>query len=161
IPLPRPYDTYYNVSRIDHRLTDRDNLSYRYHLDKRTQPDATGNLAFGRLFSTDQLISRQNHAGSYTRTISPHLLNEARLGYVRSSLDFPETDPKSPFVSIGGFFNFGGSTGLPQGRLEQLYQLQDVATYLRGHNSFKFGGELRRDQLSRARFVAFSKGAFT
>src|SRR5438034_10104252 len=28
IPLARPYDTYYNVGRIDHRLTDRDSLSY-------------------------------------------------------------------------------------------------------------------------------------
>jgi Carboxypeptidase regulatory-like domain len=161
IPLPRPYDTYYNVGRIDHRLTDRDNLSYRYHLDKRTQPDATGNLAFGRLFSADQLILRQNHAGSYTRTLTPRLLNEARFGYVRSSLDFPERDPKSPFVSISGLFNFGGSNGLPQSRLEQLYQLQDVATYLRGRNSFKFGAELRRDELSRARFVPNSKGMFS
>jgi hypothetical protein len=161
IPLPRPYDTYYNVGRIDHRLTDRDNLSYRYHLDKRTQPDATGNLAFGRRFSADQLILRQNHAFSYTRVFTPRLLNEARFGYVRSNLDFPERDPQSPFVAISGSFNFGGSNGLPQGRLEQLNQLQDAATYIRGRNSFKFGGELRRNQLSRARFVPNSKGMFT
>jgi len=161
IPLPRPYDTYYNVGRIDHRLTDVDNLSYRYHLDKRTQPDATGNLAFGQRFSADQLILRQNHAGSYTRTFTPQLLNEARFGYIRSNLDFPERDPNSPLVAISGLFNFGGSNGLPQGRLEQLYQLQDAATYVHGRNSFKFGFDLRRNELSRARFVLNSKGMFT
>src|SRR4029079_10457368 len=114
IPLPRPYDTYYNVGRIDHRLTDVDNLSYRYHLDKRTQPDATGNLAFGQRFSADQLILRQNHAGSYTRTFTPRLLNEARFVYTRANLNFPERDPNSPLVAISGLFNFGGSNGLPQ-----------------------------------------------
>jgi hypothetical protein len=161
IALPKPYDTYYNVGRIDHRLRAADNLSYRYHLDKRKQPDATGNLGFGRRFSADQLILRQNHAFSYTATFSPRLLNEARFGYTRASLDFPERDPKSAFTQIGGFFNFGGSNGLPQGRLEQLYQFQDAATFFTGRNSFKFGGDVRKSLLSRARFVANSKGTWT
>jgi outer membrane receptor protein involved in Fe transport len=161
ISLPKPYDTYYNVGRIDHRLTDSGNLSYRYHLDKRKQPDATGNLHFGQRFSADQLILRQNHAFSYTDTISPRFLNEARFGYNRASLDFPERDPKSAFVQIQNFFNFGGLNGLPQGRLEELYQLQDVATYIAGRNSFKFGVDLRRSLLSKAKFVVNSKGTWT
>lgn len=161
LPLPRPYTTYYNVARIDHRLTDRDNLSYRYHIDKRTQPDATGNVAFGRRFSADLLILRQNHAVSYTRNFSPRLLNEARFGYTRASLDFPERDSKSAFTQISGLFNFGGSNGLPQGRLEQLYQFQDVATHIAGRNSFKFGLDLRMDALSRARFVVNAKGTWS
>ena len=160
IPLPQPSNFWYNVVRIDHRLTSRDNLTYRYHLDKRDQPNITGNLGFGTRFTAAQSILKQNHAISYTRTVNSRLLNEARVAYTRGFLDFPENDPKSSTTTISGFFTIGGSSAFPQRRVEQLYQFQDVATYLAGRHSFKLGLDVRRNKLF-GRFGTNSKGTWT
>jgi hypothetical protein len=147
IPLPAPFTHWYSAGRIDHRLTSRDNLTYRYHLDKRDEPNTTSNLGFGTRFTAAAKILRQNHAVSYTRSFTPRFLNEARAAYVRSFLNFQENDPKSSTVTISGFFTIGGTSGFPQGRVEQLYEWQDVASYLAGRNSFRFGIDIRRNKL--------------
>ena len=160
LPIANPFNFAYNVARVDHKISDKDNITYRYHLDKRNQPDVISNLQFGTLWSGGQTIFRQNHAISETHVFGPRLLNEARVAYVRSNLNFPENDPKSAAVIITGAFNIGGSSNYPQGRLEQLYQFQDVATYTTGRNSFKFGADLRRNKLfNRSGFD--SKGTWT
>jgi len=160
IPVPQPSNFWYNVVRIDHRLTNKDNLTYRYHIDKRDQPNITGNLGFGTRFAAAQTILKQNHAISHTRSFNSRLLNEARVAYTRAFLDFPENDPKSATTNVTGFFTIGGSSAFPQGRIEQLYQFQDVATYLAGRNSFKFGLDVRRNKLF-GRFGTDSKGTWT
>ncbi len=160
IPLANPHNFFYNVVRADHRLSSQDSLSYRYHLDKRDQPDVVSNLQFGSKWSGAQTILRQNHALSYTRTFGSRFLNEARLAYVRGSLDFPENDPVSPTIGITSFFTIGGASNFPQGRLDHTWQYQDVATYTVGRNSIKFGLDLKRYWLfNRSGFD--SKGTWT
>jgi hypothetical protein len=160
MPIASPSNNWYNVGRVDHRLSSKDNLTYRYHLDKRDQTNVTSNLGFGSLFSADQKILRQNHALSETRVMSAHLLNEVRVAYVRSNLDFPEHDPTTATTNITGAFTIGGTNIFPQGRIEQLSELQDVATYMKGRNSFKFGADIRRNKLF-GRFGTNSKGTWT
>jgi Carboxypeptidase regulatory-like domain/TonB dependent receptor len=160
IPIANPYDLWYTSARIDHKLTNKDSLTYRYHLDKRDEPNLTSNRQFGTKWSAAQTIFRQNHALSYTRTVSPRFLNEARLAYVRSNLDFPENDPISPTVGIANFFTIGGLNAFPQGRLDHTWQYQDVATYTTGRNSLKFGLDLRRYWLSN-RSQLDSKGTWS
>lgn len=159
IPLPNPYNFFNNVARIDHTLSNRDNLSYRYYLDRRNQPNVTDNLQFGTKYSGSQAIFRQNHALSYTRVFSPHFLNEARMAYVRSNLQFVENDPVDPTVTISNFFTIGGLSNFPQGRLDHTWQYQDVASYTVGRNAIKFGFDLRRYLLS-ALSANNSKGAW-
>ena len=160
IPLPGPFNFWNNVFRVDHRLGTADNLTYRYHLDHRDQPNVTSNLGFGTRFAAAQKVFRQNHAISYTHPFSSRFLNEARVGYVRSLLDVQENDPRSSTVNIGGAFTIGGGSGFPQGRVEQLYEYQDVATYISGRNSFKLGMDLRRNKLF-GLFGTNSKGTWT
>ena len=160
IPIAQPSNLWYNVARIDYSATDRDSLTYRYHLDKRDQPNLTGNLAFGNRFSASQDILKQNHAVSYTRTFNTNFLNEARIAYTRGFLNFPENDPKTSTTTIAGLFTIGGPSAFPQGRVEQLYQAQNVATYLTGRHSFKLGLDVRRNLLY-GRFGANSKGTWT
>jgi len=160
IPIANPFNFFYNVGRVDHVLSTKDNVTYRYHLERRDQPDVTSNLQFGTLWSGGQTISRQNHAVSETHTFSGNFLNEVRVAYVRNNLDFPERDPNSPTVGITGFFTIGGSSNFPQGRIDQFYQYQDVATLTTGRHSFKFGADVRRNKLfNRASFD--SKGTWT
>jgi len=159
-PLANPNDFWYSAARVDHKFNDTNSLTYRFHFDKRNEPDVVSNLAFGSRWSGGQTIFRQNHAVSYTRTFSPRFLNEMRLAYTRSNLDFPENDPTSPTVGITGFFTIGGASNFPQGRLDHNGQLQNVATFTTGKHSFKFGLDLRRYHLfNRSGFD--SKGTWT
>ncbi|HEY2381029.1 MAG TPA: carboxypeptidase-like regulatory domain-containing protein, partial [Terriglobia bacterium] len=144
IALPQPYNFFNNVVRIDHKLSNRDDLSYRYYLDKRNQPNVTDNKQFGTKYTASQAIFRQNHALSYTRVVNAHFLNEARMAYVRSNFQFTENDPTDSTVTISNFFTIGGLNTFPQGRFDHTWQYQDVASYTLGRNAVKFGFDLRR-----------------
>ena len=160
IPLANPHDFWYGLYRVDHKLTASDNLNYRYQFDKRDQPDVVSNLQFGNRWSGAQTILGQNHALSYTRNFTPRLINEFRFAYIRRDLDFPENDPDSPTVGITGAFTIGGASNFPQGRISDVFQFQDVATYLVGRHSLKIGADIRYNKLfNRAAFD--SKGTWT
>jgi hypothetical protein len=160
IPLANPYNFSYTLGRVDHRLTEKDQLSYRLQLDKRDEPNVTSNLRFGPKWAASQAIFSQNHALSHTRTFNPNFLNEFRGAYIRRNLDFPENDPVSPTVAIASDFTIGGLANFPQGRIANTYQFQNVATAFKGRHSFKMGLDLRRNQLyNRAAFD--SKGTWT
>jgi outer membrane receptor protein involved in Fe transport len=144
IPLPKPYSFFSNTVRVDHKLSDKDNLMYRYYIDNRDQPNVTDNLQFGTRWAAEQSIRRQNHAIAYTRVLNPRFLNEARVAYVRSNLAFPENDPVSPTVAINSFFTIGGTNAFPQGRFDHTWQFQDVVTSTAGRHSMRFGLDLRK-----------------
>ncbi|MFN9433234.1 MAG: carboxypeptidase regulatory-like domain-containing protein [Acidobacteriota bacterium] len=147
IPLANPSNFWYAVGRVDHMLTSRDSLNYRYIIDDRNQPDVTSNLQFGTLFSASQAIRRQNHVGSWTRTIRANLVNEFRYSFVRGSLAFPENDPRSATTNITGLFTIGGLSNFPQGRQQWQNQFQNTTTYTVGRHSLKFGMNLNRIRL--------------
>ncbi len=160
LPLANPSDFWYGVTRIDHRLTDKHQLSYRYTIDDRIQPDVASNLQFGSLFSGGQAIRRQNHAASDTWTVNSKTVNEFRFAYVKSQLAFPENDPKSPTTAISGFFNIGGAANFPQGRVQDQFQFQDTLTYNLGRHSLRMG--MNYSYLKLFNESAFnSKGVFT
>jgi hypothetical protein len=48
---------------------------------------------------------------------------------------------------VGNDFVIGGLANFPQGRISNLFQWQDVATYLVGRHSLKFGADIRRNRL--------------
>ncbi len=160
IPLANPYNFSYTLGRIDHRLSDKDSLGYRFQLDKRDEPNVVSNLRFGPKWAGSQAIFSQNHALSYIRTVNPNFINEFRGAYIRRNLDFPENDPASPTVGIASDFTIGGLSNFPQGRIANTYQFQNVSTVFKGKHALKMGLDLRRNQLyNRAAFD--SKGTWT
>lgn len=160
IPLANPSNFWYGVGRLDHRLGEKHQLSYRYLIDDRTQPDVISNLQFGSLFSGAQVIRRENHAASDTWTVNSRMVNEFRFAYIKSSLDFPENDPTTPSSAISGFFTVGGASNFPQGRKQDQYQFQDTVTYNLGRHSLRFG--FNYSYLKLLNVSAFdSKGTFT
>jgi Outer membrane receptor proteins, mostly Fe transport len=159
IPLANPHDYYYYVIRADHNLNAANRLTYRAQLDKQTDPTIISNLQFGPRWAGDQTNFSQNHALSLSSTIGARFVNEGRFSFVRRNLDFPENDPKSPTVGIGSF-TVGGSSNFPQGRIQNTFQYQDVATVMLGRHSLKMGADLRRIRLfNRSGFD--SKGTWT
>ena len=142
LPLANPSNFWYAVGRVDHSLSSKDQLNYRYVIDDRNQPDVISNLQFGNLFSGSQVIRRQNHQASWTRLQTARLVNEFRFAYVKGLLDFPENDPTSATTTITGLFTIGGLSNFPQGRKQDQFQWQDTMTYTVGRHSLKFGGNI-------------------
>ena len=62
------------------------------------------------------------------------MLNEARFSWIRRDLQFPENDPDfARRATITGFFTHRrAQRNFPQGRVQDSFQLADVATDPRG-----------------------------
>ena len=160
IPLSNPFNLWYGLGRLDHRLSESDNLTYRFLVDKGFQPDVAANRQFGSRFTAASDFMHQNHAFSLTHAFSPRLMNEFRFAYSRSNIVFPENDPRSSTVQILGAFTTGGASNFPQGRISNIFQWQNVTTYLQGRHSLKFGIDIRRNRFFN--LSAFdSKGTWT
>ena len=147
IPLARPQNSWYGVGRLDHDLTEKDRLTYRYIFDKSSQLNATSNLQFGSRFAASVETLLQNHALSHTHIFGSNLVNEFRFSYGRNNLAYPENDPNDSTVQILGAFTVGGASNFPQGRISSTFQWQNITTYMFGRHSLKFGADIHRNRL--------------
>ena len=155
---PSVYHTFFG--RVDHRLSDSDNLTVRYYVNKRRDENAISNCAFGPTFCGNQDLRDSNLAASQTHIFGPAVLNEARFSWVQRDLLFPENDPTSPTAGISGLFTIGGFSNFPQSRVTDSYQFSDTLTWLRGRHTLKFGADIRYNKADNQ--SAFdSKGTFT
>jgi hypothetical protein len=149
--------------KIDHNLSSKDTVFYRYIWVDETQFRPA--LTF--LGGVDKPQSGQNFALGWTRTISPSLVNTYHMGYNRSlNAHKPEgsgpgqTDYAKDVFSLQNTsensYDFGlpgagivgfsgiGSQGLIIASNQQLFQFTDNLNYIRGKHTMRFGAEFRR-----------------
>jgi len=134
--------------RIDHKISDNDQLSGRFLLDD--VANGTSSVSFNG-FNTSQKNRYQNALISETHVFSPALTNEFRLGYNRITLDFPidsanQLGTSLPRYDISGVSSFGIAVNLPQGRIANNYTLQDTVTWVRGSHSIRAGFDLLKQR---------------
>jgi len=105
-------------------------------------------------FDAQQVGTSYNAGVVYTHIFSPHLLNELRPAWSRIGFNFdlrPETYANplaiAPAVSISGITGYGVPGGVPQGRFQNTYQLQDALTWTTGSHTFKFGFDLEDQRI--------------
>ena len=139
--------------RIDHKVSERSQLSARYLFADQFNPIAGATLGLPG-FTTSQANRFQNFLLSETHVFSPSLTNELRLSYNRIALSLPFDPPNAlaqtlPSITIAGItnaqgigWNFGIQTNLPQGRIANNYVIQDTMTYVRANHTFRFGLDL-------------------
>jgi hypothetical protein len=148
------------MGRIDHRLTDSDNLTLRYVYNKRQDTDQISNCAFGPVFCGSQDLTDTNLMASHTHIFGPSVVNEFRFSWVQRDLLFPENDPTSPTAGITGLFTIGGASNFPQSRVTDNYQFSNTLTWTKGKHTLKFGADVRYNKADNQ--SAFdSKGTFT
>ena len=94
VSITQPSTYHYFMGRIDHRLTDSDNLTLRYYYNKRTDTDQVSNLQFGPTFAGSQDLKDTNLAASHTHIFGPSVVNEFRfsLGAARPALPGERSD---------------------------------------------------------------------
>lgn len=158
---PGPVDVDQGTADIYQQFSQSDQLHgfYAFQADSRIEPNLQGNTISG--FGDTRTSHRQILTLNETHVFSPNLVNEARLGVNRIAIDFSpnrQLNPTDYGISDGitralGLpqititdisLNFGGPSLFPQGRTDTLGIISDAATWLRGRQSIKFGGEFRR-----------------
>ncbi len=154
--------------RVDHQISSKNNffgiVSYGNVQDH--NPDPFPGIAGGGSFTGD-INNKSLLAGlSDVHALSPTKVNEVKTGYTRyvvdavpffqgqplaTQLGIPGiNDPNNPItgglpnIEISGLNNLGNGDYFPETLRENNYQLLDAFTYIRGHHSFKMGGDLRR-----------------
>jgi len=157
--------------RLDHRFRDEDQIfgSYSFGDVRSQQPGPLGPLWGGSDCCPSISNSRAQHLGmGYTHTFSGRLLNDLHGGYFRyavnalpfnfgkdlgTQLGIPNTNrpgyPNSTGltnIDIAGFTSLGDSQYLPEHVFENIFQIADTLTWIKGKHSLKFGVDFRRQQ---------------
>ncbi len=157
--------------RLDHRFREQDQIfaSYSFGDIRSQRPGPLGPLWGGSDCCPSISQSRAQHTGlGYTHTFSPRLLNDLHGGYFRyavnalpfnfgkslgTQLGIPNanrsTDPNSSGltnIDISGLTPLGDSEYLPEHAFENIFQVADTLTWIRGKHSLKFGIDFRRQQ---------------
>jgi Carboxypeptidase regulatory-like domain/TonB dependent receptor len=172
--------------RLDHRLRENMNLFGAYQFGDSTEFYPISNpLCSARDvpgFGCDELQRTQHFTLNWTWTISPRLINEARIGYSRFGFYRLQEDReadviaklgiagltdagKTPFnngapeLIASGFVTIGGPTNLPQGRHDNTYHYVESMTFTEGAHTMKWGLDVRRF-LFNSFFTSFGRGSF-
>jgi hypothetical protein len=157
--VPSPYDTDEVLIKIDHAVSDRQQLSASYY-------ETSGNNAVipgGNLPWSMQNFNwrQQNVNASDTLSISPTSVNQFWVTYSRNfggRLNLPQTSlgdlgssfnvqgtPSLPQITVTGYFTLAQSIAGPVAGTN-FYSTRDIYSYTHGRHTLKFGGELQLDK---------------
>jgi hypothetical protein len=142
-----PDKSYQFILRGDEHFSDRHNLSLRYL--QTTGTEILTFPAFNTLVGYDSNLHNESRNANITDTFSfrPSIVNQLRIGYDRSiALLPPENGLQSPRFTITGLVGFGALPYFPQGRIFNVFQLNDVVSYIAGKHLLKFGFDGRKIQ---------------
>ncbi len=165
IPIAGPSFTnaYYGVFSMDYNLSDSDQLRGRYIYDRYDSINTGANLP---AFYT--IVPSRYHLGELSEfhTFNPHVTNELRLAYQRSNTSDPVGNQSFPGLSAFPNLQFnnlnlqvGPNPNFPQSGVNNLYQIVDNVTWVKGSHTIKFGTEFR-DYISPQFFVQRVRGDY-
>lgn len=147
--------------RIDHRASNKQNLSFRWLYDNTNTSPSLNNLP-----GFDNGFTGRTMTGSFADTyvLKPTWTNEFRFNYGRIGFNFPLLAPDTfhatePNYSGLGITGFGGATNIPQFRFANNWQYQDTMSLVRGKHTFRFGLDYLR-QLARQHPPFNERGSF-
>jgi TonB dependent receptor len=168
-----PIDGNQIVLKIDQRLSAKNNLSVRLFRNRDTNQKSGGGNIYALASPQGNLV--QTIGATDTHSFSPSVLNEFRASYTRVLSQGPAsalnktprqlggnynqdgTDPLAPNVNISGRVNMSPNQPWKEG--DNIYQLDDKLSWIKGRHSLKFGFFAMQDrQLTRTQFQ--SSGAF-
>ena len=174
-------------ARVDHKLSEKDNLSGSFNFFKDPSFEPSNTLCSSYVIPKFGCFVNQISTlvtVSYDRILTPSLLNNLRLGFQRLQQPRVQEDntavtnypglPGGPYfnqpgvtnngglpnVAISGYANFGGATNLPQNRWDNHYQIADTVTWTHGNHNIKAGVDLLW-AISTNLITSSSRGAFT
>ncbi len=149
--------------RVDHKLGSKDSLFLRLSINNLKGPTTNPNQtaidpSFGVLYTDHQ----RNGVLTWTRTVSPRLINDAALSFTRSTPSFPtpnHTDPALTF-SDGLYEPFNAAAGSVVASRGNLFQGRETVSWALPRHAIKAGGEFRANRDS-TYFGTAPNGSYT
>ncbi len=147
---PNATDTLAYSGRLDYNISSNDVFYLRFG-EQSANAESTGNTFIDSALVTNGASSTNrswNGTVSETHTFTPTLVNTFLAAYGRSAPQFAPlfTGGGPEIIFTDGTSNFGTWSGLPQGRIQNTYQYQDIAAKVWGKHQVKFGAEVDRIQ---------------
>jgi hypothetical protein len=170
--------------RIDHQFSPANNFFARWSIQHTTTtapytfpatqiPGLSKPIGVGNedSFAGPAFNPVQHAVASYTKVITPNLVNDLRIGFNRFVLDYtgegfspggpnfgnevgiPNANSHPlhtllPIINLGTYTGVGHSRSLPIFRRSNTFQYIDNASWTRGSHTLKFGGDVRRRQIT-------------
>jgi hypothetical protein len=171
--LPNGFHTWDWIARLDAHVSDSDSFNIRYFFQKQNYI----NGAFGASVNASGYPVSVPSIGQsglidWTHTFSNRMLNELRVGFQRSNVEFgtntlgtvPGQGAVGTALTNVGFTNssllgFGPATNMPQGRIVNSYQLQDNFSFTWKNHQLKWGANIT-NQRSPNVFLPNYNGAY-
>lgn len=166
IPIQAPFwqNTTALTTSMDFDLSDKDQIRGRYVYNKLTLIDNAATLP---AFFTNEVVPGHLISLADFHTFSPTISNEVRLGYMRTGFTLvvgnqtflPGLDmfPNLTMDDLG--LNVGPDPNAPQYGIQNMYQLTDNLTWIKGNHTLKFGVEGRK-YISPQKFIQRSRGDY-
>ncbi len=160
--------------RFDYQLSQDHSLLGRYIRSQTERNDPPTTRPIGTLAKA----TLQDFMIGDTHLFSSSLINQARVSYNRIGanpqatsglintdygINVPHNEPSAQGlanISVAGFFSLGDAQQPFVDRLNEVFQLSDDMTWVRGGHSMKFGVDIRREHMFIA-FVNRPNGDFT
>jgi hypothetical protein len=153
--------SYNGIIKIDHKLNDKNDISFRWFSGEGSQVAPVGsNLKY---YYEVAPIHVQNYALVLNSVLSPRFSNQLLLGVNSFNQVFSDFNHSFDTTSFGLYLSpsvkFSGApnlaingfdqTGLtpPQGRIDATGQVTDTLSYAVGKHQYRFGGEYRKSQV--------------
>ena len=165
IPVSGPnfQNGYYGVYSMDYNLSDKDQLRGRYIYNRFDTINTGAELP---VFYTPTPIRYYLATLAEYHTFNPNLTNEFRLGYQRQNQSepvgnqtFPGLDAFPNLVFNNLNLQVGPNSNFPQATINNLYQISENLTWIKGNHTFKFGNEFR-DSISPELFIQRVRGDY-
>ena len=160
-------------ARVDHHLSDRAELAFRYSFGERDLFEPFTGPSFSLVPGFGDTVKRrsQNGMAALNLVLTPNLVSESRVAFSRvaasvtqeasvlnSQVGLPTISPRErdlglSFITITGFSPLGDEGNNPQNSVTNVYQFLNNWSYVRGNHLFKFGADLRFSQQNAFRDV--------
>src|SRR6266404_190670 len=175
--LARPQNRDQFILRMDYVESSKSTWSGRYSWGDENESSPGLNLN-----GTKLVTNLEQYMGTNTRVLSPSVVTETRFGYTRfynsvgtllafqrnvvDELGIPGLkggDPVSwgiPSISIANYNGIGDGTDGPFENKNNTLQFLNNTSVTKGNHSFRFGGEIRRDQFNQVG-NQYGRGSFS
>ena len=160
-------------ARLDHVLTDKANLTYRYSFGERDLFEPFTGATFSLVPGFGDTVNRRSQNGMVALNWlpTPNSANETRFAFSRvaasvqqeasvlnSEVGLPTISPRErdlglSFITITGFSPLGDEGNNPQNSVTNVYQFLNTLSYVDGDHFFKLGVDLRFSQQNAFRDV--------
>ncbi len=160
--------------KVDHYLSPRDTLNFRYMFDQLSQVDPLspgGATVPG--FPVGENQRAQSFVAQDTHTFSPTVVGVARLSFLRNKFLFGEHEdhqlPSSlgfqytpsldiaagpPFIQISGYSDVGDPITGPRNTYEDVFDYSASLSWVHGKHEVKFGGGYQHQGINMLQGIA-------